>query len=223
MKKYFFTGFITLLPIALTVIIAVWLFDLFTTPLAGIMETLIRAYEKKLNLSLENHATLVVFLSRVLAFILLIILIFFLGVLGRKFLMNFFLRLTDRLFSHIPLVRTIYRLSNEITKAVFSENKKTFKETVLVPFPHHEAHAIGFLTGESPSVFKEKTQTDLAIFVPTAPHPMSGFVLLTPKKIVIPVDVSVEDAFKFIISCGVIHPGEQPPASDTPSASQNSP
>ncbi len=216
MKKYFFTGFITLLPIALTLIIAVWLFDLFTTPLVGIMEALIRAYEKKWSLSLENHASLVVFLSRVLAFILLLILIFLLGVLGRKFLIDFFLRLTDRLFSHIPLVRTIYRLSNEITKAVFSENKKTFKETVLVPFPHNQAHAIGFLTGESPSVFKEKTQTDFAIFVPTAPHPMSGFVLLTPKKIVIPVDVSVEDAFKFIISCGVIHPGEQPGASDTP-------
>lgn len=215
MKKYFFTGFITLLPIALTLIIAVWLFDLFTTPLAGIMETLIRAYEKKWDLRLENHAKLVVFLSRVLTFILLLVLIFFLGVLGRKFLMNVFLRLTDKLFSHIPLVRTIYRLSNEITKAVFSENKKTFKETVLVPFPHHEAHAIGFLTGDSPSVFKEKIHNELAIFVPTSPHPMSGFILLTPKKIVVPVNVSVEDAFKFIISCGVIHPGEQPPASHT--------
>jgi uncharacterized membrane protein len=214
MKKYFFTGFITLLPIALTLIIASWLFNLFTAPLAGITEAIILAYEKKLGLSLANHDTLVLFLSRIFAFILLVVLIFFLGFCGQRFLINVFLKIPERLFSHIPLVGTIFRLTKDITKAVFSENKKTFKETVLVPFPHHEALAIGFITGETPSIFNvdNKLRTDLAVFVPTAPHPMSGFVLLTPKKIVIPVDVTVEDAFKFLISCGVIHPGEPLPA-----------
>lgn len=180
------------------------------------MESAILCFEKKWNLRLEQHTTLVILLSRVLAFILLMTMIFVLGFLGRKFFMNFLLRVMDRILSHIPFVRTIYRLTNEITKAIFSDTKKTFKETVLVPFPHHDAHAIGFLTGDSPSIFKEKTHTDHVIFVPTSPHPMSGFVLLTPKKIVLPVDVSVEDAFKFIISCGVIHPGEHPPATSTP-------
>src|ERR1700722_16426366 len=216
MKKYFFTGFITLLPIALTFIIASWLFNLFTAPLAGVTEAIILAYEKNLNLSLANHDTLVLFISRVFALILLLILIFLLGVCGQKFLINVFLKIPERLFSHIPLVRTIYRLSNDITKAVFSENKKTFKETVLLPFPHHDALAIGFVTGETPPVFnqKDKPHTDLAVFVPTAPHPMSGFVLLTPKNLAISVDVSVEDAFKFLISCGVIHPGESVPEKD---------
>jgi uncharacterized membrane protein len=212
MKKYFFTGFITLLPIALTIIIISWLFNLFTAPLAGITEAVILAYEKKLGLSLANHEALVLFLSRVFALILLLILILFLGFCGQKFLINVFFKIPERLFAHIPLVRTIFRLSNDITKAMFQENKKTFKETVLLPFPHHDALAIGFVTGETPLVFREdKPHTDLAIFVPTAPHPMSGFVLLTPKKIVLPVDVSVEDAFKFLISCGVIHPGESLP------------
>lgn len=218
MKKYFFTGFITLLPIALTVIIVIWLFNLFTAPLAGLMDSLVLHFEKRWNIDIQNNETITLIFSRFLAFILLMIVILLLGFFGRKYLMNFFLKITDRIFSHIPIVRTVYRLSREITKAVFSENKKTFKETVLVPFPHMEAHAIGFITGESPSVFKEKTQTDFAIFVPTSPHPMSGFVLLTPKKITLPVDVSVEDAFKFLISCGVIHPGEKTPSeqSQTP-------
>jgi uncharacterized membrane protein len=213
MKKYFLTGFITLLPIALTLIIISWLFNLFTAPLAGITEAIILAYEKNLGLSLANHAALVLFLSRVFALILLLILIFFLGFCGQKFLINIFLKIPERLFARIPLVRTIFRLSKDITKAMFQENKKTFKETVLLPFPHHDALAIGFVTGETPPVFNQndKPHTDLAIFVPTAPHPMSGFVLLTPKKIVLPVDVSVEDAFKFLISCGVIHPGESLP------------
>jgi uncharacterized membrane protein len=216
MKKYFFTGFITLLPIALTFIIVSWLFNLFTAPLVGVTEAIILAYEKNLGLSLANHDTLVLFVSRVAALILLLILIFLLGICGQKFLINFFLKIPERLFSHIPLVRTIYRLSKDITKAVFSENKKTFKETVLLPFPHHDALAIGFVTGETPPIFnqKGKPHTDLAVFVPTAPHPMSGFVLLTPKRLALPVDVSVEDAFKFLISCGVIHPGESIPGKE---------
>lgn len=213
MKKYFFTGFITLLPIALTIVIAVWLFDLFTAPLAGLMESLILAFEEKWHINLKTHDTLIIFLSRVLAFILLMVIIFILGFLGRKFLVKYFLNVADKIFSKIPLVRFIYRLSHDVTKAVFSENTKTFKATVLVPFPHHDAHAIGFITGDSPDLFKQKTQTDFAIFVPTAPHPMSGFILLSSKKHVIPVDVSIEEAFKFLISCGVIHPGEPPPSS----------
>jgi uncharacterized membrane protein len=209
-KKYFFTGFITLLPIALTLIIISWLFKLFTAPLAGITETIIFAYEKKLGLSLVNHETLVLFLSRVFAFVLLLLFILFLGFCGQKFLIKVLLKIPERLFTQIPLVRTIYRLSHDITKAVFSENKKTFKKTVLLPFPHQDVLAVGFVTGETPPICNQKDipHTDLAVFVPTAPHPMSGFVLLTPKNIVLPVDVSVEDAFKFLISCGVIHPGE---------------
>ncbi len=213
MKKYFFTGFVALLPLALTFMIASWLFNLFAAPLAGLMETLIHAYEKNLGLSLEHHDNLVLFLSRVFAFILLLLLIFFLGFCGQKFLLKVFLKLPERLFSRIPLVRTIFRLSNEITKAVFTENKKTFKETVLIPFPHEETYAIGFITGETPSSLKgEKFPvTDFAVFIPTAPHPMSGYVVLAPKKMIRHVDVSVEDAFKFLISCGVIHPGETLP------------
>lgn len=212
MKKYFFTGFITLLPIALTIIIVEWLFNLFTAPLAGISEWFILHYESQLGLSLKHHDTLVLFLSRILAFIFLVLLIFFLGVCGRKFLNRF----ADRIFSRIPLVKTIYRLSHDVTKAVFSDSQKAFKKTVLVPFPHHEALAIGFVTGEAPASLKqaENPITELAVFVPTAPHPMSGFILLMPKNIAISVDVSVEDAFKFLISAGVLHPGEKVPSED---------
>ena len=216
MKKYFFTGFVTLLPLALTFVIARWLFNLFTTPLAGITEALIHSYEQKLGLSLAHHETLVLFISRVLAFVLLFLFILLLGVCGQKFLISIFLKLPEKLFARVPLVRTIFRLSNEITKAVFTENKKTFKETVLIPFPHDEALTVGFVTAETPPLFKQEgfPKTDFIIFIPTAPQPTCGWVLLAPKKIVKPVDVSVEDAFKFIISCGVIHPGESLPQKD---------
>src|SRR4029078_1274286 len=117
MRKYFFTGFITLLPIALTIIIVKWLFDLFTAPLAGVTEWFILKYESSLGLSKANHDTLVLLLSRVFAFVFLVLLIFFLGVCGQKFLSKYCVRFTDRIFSRIPIVRTIYRLSHDITKA----------------------------------------------------------------------------------------------------------
>jgi len=212
MKKYFLTGFITLLPLALTFIIVNWLFNLFAAPLAGITESLILTYENKLGLSLEHHDTLVLFFSRVFALIFLFLLILFLGFCGQKFLINVFMKIPEKLFGNIPIVGTVFRLSKEITKAVFADDKKTFKETVLIPFPHDEALTVGFVTGNTPESLKGtgKPFTDFVIFVPTAPHPMSGYVLLAPKKIVKHVDVSVEDAFKFLISCGVMHPGETP-------------
>ncbi len=212
MRKYFFTGFVALLPLALTLLIASWVFNLFTAPLAGITETLILTYEKKLGLSLEHRENLVFFLSRLLALILLLLLIVFIGFCGQKFLSNIFIKIPERLFRRIPLVGTIFRLSNDLTKAIFSEDKKTFKQTVLIPFPHDQALTIGFITGNTPDRFNQGLiHTDLVVFVPTAPHPISGYVLFVPKKIVRPIDVSVEEAFKFLISCGVLNPNETEP------------
>lgn len=212
MRKYFFTGFVTLLPLALTLLIVQWLFNLFTSPLVGLTEWLIVKYEVSLHLSIERHHALVIFLCRVIAFILLFGFILLLGFCGQKFLSKYFVRFNDRLFARIPLVRAIYRLSKDVTKAIFSDTQKAFKYTVLVPFPNDEAIAIGFVTGDVPEAFKKEKRLDLAVFVPTAPHPLSGFVLLMPKRLAMPVDVSIEDAFKFLISAGVLHPGDKPPS-----------
>ena len=210
MKKYFFTGFITILPIALTIIIVKWLFDVFTAPVVGMTEWLILNYETPLSLWLKQHDTFILLISRMCAFAFLIIFIVALGICGQKFLQTYFTRFTDRIFSRIPLVKTIYRLSHDVTKAVFSDSQKAFKKTVLVPFPYPGTRAVGFVTGDAPSAFrKDRELTEIAVFVPTAPHPMSGFILLMPKNLALPVDVSVEDAFKFLISAGVLHPGDK--------------
>jgi uncharacterized membrane protein len=207
MKKTLLTGFIALLPLALTLIIINWLFNFLTTPLAGLMESVIITYENYLNLSPEKHAALVLFLSRVLALILLFVLILLLGICGRKFLGKFLLKIPEKLFSRIPLVGTIFRLTRDITKAVFSEDTKTFQKTILLPFPNPDTQAIGFITGEIPPALKEKLPgLDLVVFVPTAPHPISGFILFAPKHLATPVDIEVEEAFKFLISCGSLSP-----------------
>jgi len=148
-------------------------------------------------------------------FLLLLLGLLLLGFFGRKFFFKLFLRLMDKLFLRIPIIKTIYHLINEITKSVFSQDKKTFKQTVLLPFPNDNSHAIGFVTGPVPEAFKKASPTsDLSVFVPTSPQPISGFLLITPKQFAYPVDVSIEDAFKFLLSCGVMHPGETPPSEE---------
>lgn len=208
MRKYFFAGFIALLPLILTCIIVIWLVDLVTTPLIGFAQDILMHHPQMPFFSLANHEVLVKVLSRLFALAFWIVIIFILGFFSRKFFLSSFLHLTDCLFSRLPFVKKIYKISHDLTKVVFSGKEKTFKQTVLVPFPHKDAFALGFVTSETlPEIFTKLASTiEIAVFVPTAPHPMSGFVLLTPKALSYPVEASVEDAFKFLISCGVIHP-----------------
>lgn len=213
MKKYFFTGFITLLPLILTCIIVIWLVELVTTPFIGFAQEILLLHPQTPFFSLTNHEVIVKILSRLFALFFWLLVIFILGFFSRKFLMRSFLHLTDRLFSRLPFIKKIYKISHDLTKVVFSENEKTFKQTVLVPFPHKDVYALGFVTSEAlPKIFtKLDSNIEIAVFVPTAPHPMSGFILLTPKHLSHPVEVSIEDAFKFLISCGVIHPLQKNP------------
>jgi uncharacterized membrane protein len=215
MKKYFFTGFITLLPLILTCIIIIWLVDLVTAPFMGIAQNVLLQYHAQ-PFSLANHEFTIKILSRLFALLFWLIVTFVLGFFSTKFLMRSLLHLTDRIFSRLPFVKKIYKISHDLTKVVFSENGKTFKQTVLVPFPHKDAFALGFVTSESlPEIFtKHAPIAEIAVFVPTAPHPMSGFILLTPKHLSYPVEASIEDAFKFLLSCGVIHPSEGTPVNN---------
>lgn len=203
MKKYLFAGLTTLLPIALTIMIVTWLFDFFTNPFLHLTEHILVTYKDALGIDVEHHKNLVIFISRLFALGLLFLLILGLGVLGR----NIFLKYTHLLLLRIPFVKSIYRISKEVTKSLFSQGQTTFKQTVLIPFPHTETHALGFITGEAPPLFKNALPgVELSVFVPTAPHPLSGYILLTSKKSLVEVDVSTEDAFKYLLSCGVITP-----------------
>ncbi|HUD02202.1 MAG TPA: DUF502 domain-containing protein [Rhabdochlamydiaceae bacterium] len=211
MKKSFSTGLIILLPFALTVWVVHYLFDLFTNPLFNILEKTLLWFEQKQGLSLLHHETLVTFLSRMTALVLTFFFIVALGFLARKFFFKGLLKFTHEVMIRIPVVGTIYRLTKDLTKAMLSTDQKTFKETVLVPFPSPETYSVGFITADVPAALKKVIpQTDVTVFVPTAPHPISGYVLFCARKATHSVDISVEDTFKFLLSCGVIQPPPKP-------------
>jgi uncharacterized membrane protein len=181
-----------------------YLLNIFTTPLYKIVEKGVLWYEQQQGLSLLHHEIVVTFFSRLIAFIVTLFLVFSLGFVGRRFFFNSLISLANKLMLRIPVVRTIYRLTKDITKAMFSTDQKTFKETVMLPFPSRDMQGLGFVTGEIPDVLKKAlSDLDVVIFVPTAPHPISGYMVFTSRKLVHKLDISTEETFKFLISCGV--------------------
>jgi len=208
-KKYLITGLVILLPLALTLMIIFFLVDFFTSPFLHIVEKHIFA-----KVSLPHG--LVIFISRILALILLAVFILLLGIVARWFIIKNIISGTNSILSRIPLIKTIYKVSRDVIAALFSLNgKKAFKHPVMIPFPHRPSYSLGFQAGEVAEEIRNTIKTPLvSVFAPTAPHPITGFLFLIPEKDVYKLDMSNEDAVKYLVSCGLIHSTDQPPEAD---------
>lgn len=205
MNKVFLSGLAILLPIALTVGIVIWIFDLITSPFIGLSRSLLSSYNVPIS---PAYHWLFVALSRVVAFCLLLGLIFLLGFLGRRFIFAPILKAIQKVLEKIPLINSLYRTFKEIAQSTFHEKKHhLFQGTAIVPFPDQNTHALGLAAApfQVPSS-KEQTifdQKELQpVFVPTSPHPLSGFLVLYQKEEVHLIDMSTEELFKFLMSCG---------------------
>jgi len=209
MKKYFLTGLVTLLPLAVTLLLFYFFIDLLTRPFVGLIEDLLTHYKDYLG-HLVNHRELLLWLSRFVALILLFLTIFLLGFLVRKLFLHYFVDLAHRIFQKIPLVRTIYKTTKQVAEIALADDQKFFKKSVLLNFPHDQTRAMGFQTSEAPeSVKKALSDEDWhSVFIPTSPHPISGFLILASSRDVREIDVSTEDVFKFLVSCGVYRPNQ---------------
>jgi len=117
----------------------------------------------------------------------------------------------EEILDRIPLVRSIYSAVKQVTQTVFSSEKTSFRQVLLIEYPRKGAWTLAFQTGETIENFRKLTGEDLVtIFVPTTPNPTSGVVIMVPREDTIKLDLSVEDALKFIMSLGVVTPGSNP-------------
>lgn len=200
MKKYLLTGLILLLPTVLTVAVVLFLLDFFTAPFVPLVQWILNGF--------QLNSWMVTALSRIIGLILLCTLIVILGWITRHFLLNKLLEYTHTLMSKIPLVKTIYKISRDIFSALFAtEGRQAFKEVVTVPFPHPPHRCVGFSAGEAIDQCQKIEGTRLiAVFTPTAPHPISGFLFLIPEKHLHSANISKEEAVKLLVSCGVVQP-----------------
>ncbi len=213
MKKYFLTGLIILLPIALTCMIFIFLIDLLTHPFEGLVHKVLIILDQNI-VWLNQHRELLTFIARVVVLIILCFGIFVLGYIGSRILKNFLLDKFDQLIMKIPFIKKIYKTIKDVVKTFLSDSRKAFESTVVVPFPFEGSYALGFQSGDAPTEALEKAGLHLkdfgykSVFVPTAPHPISGFLLITEEPSIKKVDISTEEAFKFLISAGLFKPGE---------------
>ena len=189
-RNYFITGIVVLIPIG------------FTLYLTKILISL----SSKLIPSEINPNSYLDFSIPGLEIFLTMTLITIIGGLSLSFLGKKFLQFIDDLFKRIPILRTIYSAIGQMTES-FTQNKNNKKSVVLIEYPRKGTWAVGFATKDNKGEIKKKTKRNLVnVFVPTTPNPTSGFLLMFPKEEVIYLDISFEEASKFIVSAGTSNP-----------------
>ena len=131
-----------------------------------------------------------------------LIIITFTGWLSLSFLGKKFFEIFNSILKKIPILRTIYSAIGQMTES-FTKTDNNQKSVVLLEYPRKEVWAVGFATKENEGIIKNKVKEDIInVFVPTTPNPTSGFLLMVPKKDLIYLDVTFEQASKFIVSAG---------------------
>jgi uncharacterized membrane protein len=131
-----------------------------------------------------------------------LVIITFIGWLSLSFLGKKFFELFNNILKKIPILRTIYSAIGQMTES-FTKTENKQKSVVLLEYPRKGIWVVGFATKENEGLIKETLKEDLInVFVPTTPNPTSGFLLLVPKKDLIFLNVSFEQASKFIVSAG---------------------
>jgi uncharacterized membrane protein len=150
--------------------------------------------------------------------ILTLLIVFLTGVVARNFIGRRVLRLWESLLVRIPVVNSIYSSVKQVSDTLLSSSGNAFRKAVLVPYPHKDSWTIAFLTGTPGGDVKNHLQGDyISVYVPTTPNPTSGFFLIMRKEDTVELDMSVDEALKYIVSMGVVAPPE-PALKQTPAA-----
>ena len=190
LRNYFITGIVVLVPIGITL----YLTKFFVSISSNLIPKEI------------NPNSYLPFSIPGLEILLSVIIITLIGGLSLSFIGKKILQIVNETLKRIPILRTIYSAIGQMTESLApkSGNKKT---VVLVEYPRKGSWAVGFATKENKGEISKKTNTELInIFVPTTPNPTSGFLLMFPKNEVIYLDMSFEEASKFIVSAGTSNP-----------------
>lgn len=199
-KKSFVTGLIILLPIAVTILLVRFFFNLLTEPFTGIVGPFINHLFPG-----KAHPHLTKLISQLLILIVLFLTTVGLGMVTRWFLVHSLLHYGEQIINRIPLIRSVYKTCKDVITTIFSDRSTSFKQVVLVPFPTMATRSIGLITQEDVSSLTPNRPGKLiAVFVPTTPNPTSGFLIMYSPDDLVYLDLSVENALKFVISCGVI-------------------
>ncbi|SCA54810.1 conserved hypothetical protein [Candidatus Terasakiella magnetica] len=200
LRAYFLTGILVTAPISITILLA-WLFidfvDEKVTPLIPLD---------------YNPETYLPFSLPGLGLLIVIIMLTVVGMLTAGFIGKLLVRLSEGIMARMPVISGIYSATKQIFETVLAQKSQAFREAVMIEYPRRGIWAIGFITGTTKGEVQNLTEESCVnIFLPTTPNPTSGFLLFVPKKDLIPLNMSVEQAVKMVISGGIVTPPDTRP------------
>ena len=195
MKKYFITGLLVWIPLAITV----WVLNLIVTSMDRTLLLLPEALRPRAWLGFDVPG---------LGVLLTLVVVILTGLLTANMIGQRLVVLWESLLARIPVVKTIYNSVKQVSDTLFSSSGEAFRKALLVQYPREGSWTIAFLTGTPGGEVVGRLHGDyLSVYVPTTPNPTSGFLLIVPKADVIELEMSVDEALKYVISMGVAAPG----------------
>lgn len=207
MKKHFLTGLVIIFPAAITLVIVNFLIKILTAPFLAATQYIIYSISTDQGfLYIMRNPFVLDFTSKVLVLLFIFAVIIAIGFLGQQFFLTTAFKYGDRLMHKIPLANKIYKSVQEVVHNIFVKSTPNFSQAVLLPFTFSGSTAIGFVTKDSLPISKLEGASDLvSVFVPGTPNPMLGFMVILPKSKLTPLDMPLEEAVKFVVSCGVLY------------------
>lgn len=205
LRTSFLTGIVVIAPVALTI----WLiwsvigwFDGFVLPFVPdayrpeeILNTIF-GYDLKLNIRGVGVVVFLVFATLV-------------GWLAKGLIGRSFIKYAENLVNRMPVVRSFYSGIKQIAETVFAQQERSFEKACMIEYPRKGIWAIGFISTTAKGEIADRNSSNgpmVSVFVPTTPNPTSGFLLFFPKKDIIELDMSIEEAAKLVISAGLVYP-----------------
>ncbi len=207
LKQHFITGLVILLPLVITFALLIFLVNVLTDPFIDLVSPLLLQIP-----FFPPSPQLIRYGSKLIILLLLFIFTLGLGAITRWFLLSLLLDWGNKLLHKIPFINTVYKTIQDIIKTLFASDNTFFKQVVMVPFPRPDVYVLGLVAKPAPSVCC-KEEPLISVFIPTTPNPTTGFLLMFKASDLRPVELSTEEALKYIISCGVIAPKPHPPSS----------
>ncbi|MFN5512511.1 MAG: DUF502 domain-containing protein [Burkholderiales bacterium] len=196
-RRYFITGLLIWIPIAITL----WLLN-FVVSTLDLSLSLLPAHwqpERFLGQKLPGIGAL-----------LTLLVIFLTGVLTANFLGQRLVRIWERVLARIPIVNTVYSSVKQVSDTLLSPQGNAFRKALLVEYPRRGSWTIGFLTGTPALEVRRQIDDDMvSLYVPTTPNPTSGFFLMVPRADTRELDMSVDEALKYVVSMGVVIPTDR--------------
>ena len=197
LRAYLFTGILVTAPVAITLYLAVK----FVLWMDALVNQMLPPQYK-----FDNMPYTIPGLGLVVAVVALTLI----GMFAAGFLGRFFLKLGEWIVYKVPLVSSVYSVLKQVFETFLSNKTQSFSKVVMLEYPRKGIWILGFVSSDTKGEVKNQFGEEmLNIFIPTTPNPTSGFLIFVPKKDTIELNMTVEEGLKFVISCGIVEPGEE--------------